>query len=158
MSETDQYDVARKLTAHFTLGELIRSDLAKDLRDPNLPSATELDRLEQIVAPGLERARSILKDHPIHVTSGFRNERVNRAAGGVPTSAHRLGYAVDFHAPGLATRTVATMLAHSDLMFDQLIWEVSRGVVHLSFDPRARREVLTQRAGAGSPFLKGLVG
>lgn len=158
MSESGKVSKSVRLSANFTLAELTRSDVADRIGDDNMPTAAELDRIKRFLVPGLEQARTIIGGWAIHITSGFRNDRVNRAAGGVVNSAHRLGYAADFHVPGLATRTIAAMLAHSNLIFDQLIWETSRGVVHLSFDPRSRRQVLTQAGGPGSPVAKGLVG
>jgi putative chitinase len=66
--------------------------------------------------------------------------------GGVPTSAHRLGYAVDFECPGFGDPyTIARALEHADFEYDQLIHEhVGSGWwVHVSFDPRSRKEALT---------------
>lgn len=146
-----------QLTPNFSLAELTRSDLARELGVLNTPNAKELERLSSHLAAGLESARAILGNRRMVITSGFRSERVNRAAGGVPTSAHRLGYAADFHVPGVATLSAAVMLSKSKLTFDQLIWEKGRGVIHLSFDPRSRREVLTQPGPAGSKFLTGLI-
>jgi zinc D-Ala-D-Ala carboxypeptidase len=41
------------------------------------------------------------------------------------------------------------------LKFDQLIYEKSR-CVHISFDPRLRRQVLRQPGGPGSTVYNGL--
>ena len=39
----------------------------------------------------------------------------------------------------------------------KLILETSRKVVQISFDPRMRGQVMTQRLGPGTPFEKGVV-
>lgn len=43
-----------------------------------------------------------------------------------------------------------------DLKFDQLILEISRNIVHLSFDPRLRGQVRTQAKGPGTEIVVGL--
>ena len=52
---------------------------------------------------------------------------------------------------------VARALDASTLAFDQLIYEASRNINHISFDPRMRREVKTQKKGAGTPVVWGIV-
>lgn len=142
------------LTEHFTLEELIRSDKARELGDANTPTAAHRRNLQRL-AEGLEAARAIL-GRSMHVTSGYRNPRVNAAVGGVRNSAHALGLAADFMTPGAPVVDAARKLAASDLVFDQLIYEASRHVVHLSFDPRGRRQVLTQAKGPGTPVTVGI--
>ncbi len=57
---------------------------------------------------------------------------------------------------GLTHFQVARILAASSLEFDQLILEISRNIVHLSFDPRLRGQVRTQAGGPGTPIVAGL--
>jgi len=143
------------LSRHFTLAEFTRSDKANQLGDPNTPDDRHLRNLHAL-ACGMEQIRAILGHKPITITSGYRNPRVNAAVGGVPHSAHALGYAADFAVKGLTSLRVAERLMTSDLAFDQLIHEPSRKIVHISFDPRMRREVKTQEGGPGSPVRWGL--
>ena len=49
----------------------------------------------------MEKIRSLLDNQPIVVHSGYRAPAVNRAVGGVATSAHCLGLACDFVCPGI---------------------------------------------------------
>jgi len=91
----------------------------------------------------------------IEITSGYRNPQVNAAVGGVPDSAHALGFAADFHVHGIADLEAAEVIRDSALQFDQLIFEKNR-CVHLSIDPRERRQILRQPGGPGSPVYKGL--
>lgn len=144
-----------RLSPHFTLAEFTRSDKAIELGDPNQPTRAHLSNLQRLAA-GMEKVRAICGDRPITITSGYRAPRVNRAVGGVPTSAHALGHAADFTVAGLTPMAAARMIRDSALGFDQLILETSRGIVHLSFDPRGRREVKTQRDGPGTAVEWGL--
>lgn len=130
-----------ELTRHFTLQEATRSDTARKLGMSNQPDNDDLARITE-TAYQMERVRQILGNNPVVVSSWYRNEQVNRAVGGVPNSAHRMGYAVDFACPRFGTITeVCKAIRDSDLLFDQLIWEYGRWV-HISFDPRMRRQVL----------------
>lgn len=138
----------RKLSPNFTLGELVASDTARALGDDNMPD--DFDTLLNLVelARTLQAIRAFL-GRPLIVNSGFRNRRVNKAVGGVPTSAHALGYAADFSAQGLSLMATAQEIVSGKrsgalpITWDQLILEPGR-CVHLSVDPRARGQVLTQ--------------
>ena len=144
------------LTRNFKLAEFIRSDKADEMGDPNTPDEEHLRALHGL-ACGMEQVRRILGDRPISITSGYRNPAVNKAVGGVSNSAHALGYAADFSVKGMTPVEVARALDASTLAFDQLIYEASRNINHISFDPRMRREVKTQKKGAGTPVVWGLV-
>lgn len=134
------------LTKHFTLAEATRSDTARRLGIPNTPSPVELDRILE-TALQMERVRSILGDKPVIISSWFRNPQVNKAVGGVADSAHLRGDAVDFNCPRFGTITeICKAIADSDLNFDQLIWEHNRWV-HISFDPRKRRQIMHTTKG-----------
>jgi putative chitinase len=145
-----------KLTEHFFLDEFLVSDTADTLGIPNTPTTAHLANIEQFLAPGLERARAILDGRLIVITSAYRNPKINKIVGGTPTSAHPKGYAADIRVAGLTHFAVARALAASALKFDQLILEISRNIVHISFDPRLRRQVRTQAKGAGTKIVDGL--
>jgi putative chitinase len=139
------------LTPHFTLEELTTTNKALD----NTPSKEMIEVL-RTTAFHMERVRELLGNVSIKVSSGYRSPEVNKAVGGSKTSAHLLGYAVDFTAYGHTPLTIANTLAKSDLKFDQLIYEGTW--VHISFDPKMRREVLTARFKNGkATYLKGIV-
>lgn len=144
-----------KLTANFSLEELIKSDTAALHGWNNEPTEEHFKNL-RITAACMEQVRSILGERAIIVTSAYRNPTVNKAVGGVPTSAHAMGWAVDFHHATLTDLQAARVLAASGLKFDQVIYERGR-CVHISFDPRMRRQVLSQPGGPGSPVLQGIV-
>lgn len=60
---------------------------------------------------------------PIIVTSGYRNEKLNKAVGGSKTSYHRLGLAADIHPKSGSMTDLAKCIINSGLEFDQLILE-----------------------------------
>lgn len=133
-----------KLSTHFTLAEATKTSQPYD----NSPDPGDLDTLIK-TALLMEEVRLALGGLPVIVTSWYRNERVNRAVGGVPNSQHRLGEAVDFICPRYGSpRDVVMNLSKSDIPFDQLILEPTW--VHISFKTSAskqgqqpRREILT---------------
>lgn len=123
------------LTPHFTLAELTASSTARRLGLDNTPSAEAVMRLQGLAAM-LERVRAHL-GAPIIVTSGYRNQAVNRAVGGVATSDHTQGRAADIVAPAYGTplqiaRSLAPLV--SVLGIGQLIYEHVGGKawVHVS--------------------------
>ena len=145
-----------KLSDHFFLDELLVSDTADRFGISNEPTATHLTHIKKNLVPGLESARKILGSRAIVITSAYRSPRINQMVGGTATSAHPLGYAADIRVAGLTHFAVARTLAASALKFDQLILEISRNIVHLSFDPRLRRQVKTQARGPGTQIVDGL--
>ncbi|WP_293676928.1 D-Ala-D-Ala carboxypeptidase family metallohydrolase [uncultured Phenylobacterium sp.] len=133
-----------KLTAHFALEELACTQHREiDNRPPPDVVATL-----RTTAARMEDVRRLLGGRIISVSSGYRCPELNRAVGGARTSAHLTGRAVDFNCYGFGSpRDVCRALANSPIGFDQLIEE--GGWVHLSFDPRMRRRILTKREGGG---------
>lgn len=135
------------LSEHFSLAELTITRQPLD----NTPPANLLPNLTE-TARQMERVRELLNGAAILVTSAYRSPAVNAAVGGSPTSGHMKGYAVDFIAPRFGNPlAICRKLATSDLKFDQLLQEGTW--VHISFDPRMRREVKTK---SGDGFVKGL--
>ena len=145
-----------KLSDHFFLDELLVSDTADRFGISNDPKPSHLTRIKKHLVPGLEAARTILESRAIVITSAYRSPRINQMVGGTATSAHPRGYAADIRVAGLTHFAVARRLAASALKFDQLILEISRNIVHLSFDPRLRGQVKTQARGPGTEIVDGL--
>jgi zinc D-Ala-D-Ala carboxypeptidase len=141
------------LTPHFLLEEFTLSSTALALGIKNIPRPEHLENLKKL-ATRMEGVRALF-NVVIEITSGYRNPEVNAAVGGVPNSAHALGLAADFHVHGFTDLNAAKRIRDSALQFDQLIFEKDR-CVHLSVDPRMRRQVLRQPGGPGSPVHKGL--
>lgn len=141
-----------QLTEHFTLGELC----VTHTNLPNRPAGAMVARLTR-TAEQMERVRTLLNDHPIHISSAYRSPAVNAAVGGSKTSAHVGGFAVDFICPMYGTPREIVHKLRDLLVFDQLIWEHPPGRnpwVHISFDPRARQQVLEYDGNAYTRLAK----
>jgi hypothetical protein len=145
-----------QLSEHFTLEELSFSEAAARLGTDNTPAAAEIENLTRTAAT-LETIRALLGAMPIHVHSGYRSPQVNRAVGGVDSSAHCRGLACDFVCPAFGTPLeVARTILSSAIEYDQLIREY--GWVHVGLAQagmRARREALTKRSSA-APYERGI--
>lgn len=135
------------LSEHFSLDEMMASESASRLGIDNSPPVGVIGNLRS-TAILLEPVRKLL-GAAMHINSGYRSPELNKAIGGVPTSAHCKGWAVDFICPSFgSTYKVAEAIASSGIKFDQLILEYEW--VHISFDPQMRGEVLTKKSAAAT--------
>ncbi len=142
-----------QLTEHFALDEFTASETAHELGIDNVPTDEHLGHLRTLAA-AMEDVRALF-GRAIVITSGYRNPELNDAVGGVPDSAHALGYACDFHVAGQTDIQAAQTIAASALKWDQLIWEKGR-CVHYSIDPKLRQDIMSQPGGPGSPVHRGI--
>jgi len=131
-----------QLSPHFSLAEMTTTST----RLPNVPTGQLLQNLTY-TAQQMEKVSQILGGKPIQINSGFRSDAVNRAVGGVTTSAHSFGFAVDFVCPAFGTPyEVCAALIQGGMKFDQLIHEKRRWV-HIGFGLKSgishRQQVLT---------------
>jgi hypothetical protein len=142
------------LSEHFTIEELVASQLAARLRLDNRPGPDVLANLRRVAAV-LEQVRALVGG-PVLVSSGYRSPAVNAAVGGAKSSAHLLGLAADINVPGMAPRALAKLIRDSDIQFDQLIYEGTW--VHIGLSASVpRREVLTATfAPGGVVYSQGL--
>jgi hypothetical protein len=128
------------LSRNFTLEEAIQSSTAARNAIDNTPDGGTVETMKEAAA-NLEKVRKLLGVY-IVVLSWFRCPRLNKAVGSSETSAHVKGWAIDFTAPKFGSaKAVAEAIKASSLVFDQLIYEGTW--VHISFDPRARMQVMT---------------
>lgn len=111
---------------YFRLEEFLISDTALKNDIQNLPSWSVVENLEEL-SLFLDELR---KDwgSAIRVTSGFRNERLNKLVGGSVTSAHLIGYAADIQPVNGKWEDFVTFLKNwaLDKHFDQLIIESNK--------------------------------
>ena len=143
-----------QLTPHFSLAEMTTTSTGL----PNIPTGQLLQNLNY-TAQQMEKVRQILGT-PIQINSAYRSDAVNRAVGGVTTSAHSFGFAVDFVSPKFGTPyEICAKLIAAGMKFDQLIHEKRRWV-HIGFGLRTgisnRQQVLTLPPQGGR-YLSGLV-
>jgi len=143
------------LSKHFSIEEFCFSQTASRLGIKNVPTGDTLAHLK-VVAESLELVRSALRELPIRISSGYRCLALNRAIGSKDSSAHVLGWAVDFTCAAYGTpKQIVEGLLAADTQFDQLINE--QDWVHISFDPRMRGEVLTAKfIGGKATYTKGI--
>ncbi|MBK4989611.1 D-Ala-D-Ala carboxypeptidase family metallohydrolase [Pseudomonas sp. S36] len=140
------------LTPHFTLREMIVSQLAARDGFDNTPPRPVVDNLK-LLCNTLEQVRALF-DAPIIISSGYRSERLNTLIGGSAKSQHVQGLAADFTVIEVCPRETVQRICDSPIGFDQLILEFDKWV-HLSVSRGApRRQVLTIRKGSG--YLPGL--
>ena len=90
------------LSEHFGLAELCKTNTGIE----NVPNEEQVNNLRR-VCQWLEQLRRRWNnlygdgDDPIIINSGFRSPEVNKAVGGVPTSNHLTGCAVDIRCIGM---------------------------------------------------------
>lgn len=113
---------------HFSLKELVASDTATRKKIDNTPSFEVVGHLSELTAKLLEPLR-VAWGGPIKVTSGYRCEKLNKAVGGVSSSAHMRGDAADLQ-PGNGNiddfiSFTRKWLYNNHVKFDQLIDERS---------------------------------
>ena len=148
-----------KLSPHFTLGELTKTNV-KGIS--NVPPHAAVLNLKNLCENWLEDLRYsyntlyCLKPgedyetsknvEPIVINSGFRSEAVNKAIGGVKGSNHLTGCAVDIRCLGIeqAIRYACILLdcARSNADFDELLIERSpKGTywIHFAVRPKDNR-------------------
>ena len=145
-----------QLTEHFTLDEFTRSITASRLKiDNSVPD--ELMPNVKLTAIKLELVRKAL-GKPIIITSGYRCPALNARVGGVSTSAHTKGLAVDFKSSFGTPKEICQRLIDAGVQFDKLIQEHNQWV-HIGFSPSNNRQiVLTAIKNSGKTvYVNGLI-
>lgn len=124
--------------ANFTIAEMVHSSTAEKLNIDNTPSSivkvhlTEtITLLESIRAEwGKYCEDNNLGTPAISVSSGYRSPELNKAVGGVKTSAHTLGYAADLvPVNGMQDefeKFMSEVFAKKGYAYDQIIVEKSK--------------------------------
>ena len=124
-----------RLSPHFTLGELTKSNSHPEIY--NIPSHEAIANLKRVCG-WLEELRT-RAGGPIMINSGYRSPQLNRAIGGVPTSNHLTGCAVDIRVTGMEQLIVyaAILIDISKAWqqdFDELLIEKNKhGAIWLHF-------------------------
>ena len=128
------------LSPHFTLEEMLFSEVATRLGLENKPSQPALENMIALCTNVLELARNELGS--LRILSGYRSLELNTAVGGARDSQHTLGQAADI-LPLDATLVSAFGWFRRAGRFDQLIREFPpEGWIHVSWNQPARHTVL----------------
>ena len=138
MEQIIKLNSGAKLSPHFTLGELTKSNSHPEIY--NIPSHEAIANLKRVCV-WLEELRT-RAGGPIMINSGYRSPQLNRAIGGVPTSNHLTGCAVDIRVTGMEQLIVyaAILIQYANETkqdFDELLIEKNaHGAIWLHFAVR----------------------
>ena len=146
MEQVIQLNSNAKLSEHFTLGEMTRSNSHSEIY--NIPSHEAIANLTNLC-----KWLEVLRERagtPIRINSGYRSPQLNKAIHGVAGSNHMTGCAADIRVSGMEQliRYAAILLDYakeSKQEFDELLIERNRyGAIWLHFAVRpsgTRRKV-----------------
>lgn len=114
------------MAKYFNLEEFLTSSTARQKSIENLPSWDVIDHLKEL-ASFLDQLREDWGSG-IKVTSGFRNDKLNSAVGGVGSSVHMIGYAADIVPTNGKFKEFAQFIEQwaKTKSFDQIIIEKSK--------------------------------
>ena len=141
--ENTQSCCTLRLTPHFTLNEMVRSETARRNHIDNTPSLEVVHNLQMLCLKVLEPLRK--EFGPIHVTSGYRSEWLNRAVGGAVHSQHLLGEAADIRVPNRKKGVEMMEFIFMTLEYDQLILEhdlQGNEWIHVSYREEHNRGIM----------------
>ena len=138
MEQVIQLNSGAKLSPHFTLGELTKSNSHPEVYNiPSHEAITNLTNLCKWLEVLRERAGT-----PIRINSGYRSPQLNRKIGGAANSNHLTGCAADIRVENMEQliRYAAILLDYADKTnqeFDELLIEKNRhGAIWLHFAVR----------------------
>jgi len=133
-----------KLSGHFSLAELTKSQTATRKGIDNKPTLDHIENLTELCTQVLEPTRRNF-GKPMVISSGYRSEELCEAIGSSKNSQHAKGEAADFEMFGLDNKELAKYIKNN-LVFDQLILEFynpddpSSGWVHCSYSKEENRK------------------
>ena len=140
MEQIVQLNSNAKLSEHFSLGEMTRSNSHPEIYNiPSHEAITNLTNLSKWLEVLRERAGT-----PIIINSGYRSPQLNRKIGGAANSNHLTGCAVDIRTSGVeqAICYAAILIKYSkesNQDFDELLIEKNRyGAVWVHFAVRPK--------------------
>ena len=154
MEQIIQLNSQAKLSEHFVLGEMTRSNSHPEVY--NIPTHEAIANLKRVCG-WLEVLRKRYNEkygvgeEPIRINSGYRSPQLNKKIGGVAGSNHLTGCAVDIRVAdmGQLIRYAAIIMDYADEShqdFDEILIEKNRyGAIWLHFAVRPkdnRRKIL----------------
>ena len=127
------------MNLNFKISELTHSDIAVKNNINNMPDINSLDNLLELIVHILQPLRE--KYGPIRITSGYRNQQVNRLVNGKPNSNHTKGCAADIQNPNLESM-YKYVINHLD--YDECLFETNaKGArwLHVSYVKGKNRKI-----------------
>ena len=115
----------KRLTEHFTLYEMMRSETAETHNIDNTPDATQINNLKNLCEKILEPLRRNFG--VIKINSGFRCPVLNQRVNGVGSSQHLYGEAADIHCYNVYIARKYFDFITNHCQYDQLLFEYRRG-------------------------------
>lgn len=142
-----------KLTEHFTLEELTKSETAKKQCINNAPDLTAACFLALLAALVLEPAR-VKFGKPIRVSNAYRSEALNnilvKTSNAAKNSQHLKGQAADLYTDDPKDLpALFAILKEGD--FDQLLFEHNKDGkrwIHVSYNPNGNRRMIRDNYAA----------
>ena len=141
-----------QLSQHFRLGEFTKSNHPEVY---NIPSHVAIENMKRICG-WLEELRDrysakYSENSPIIINSGYRSSQLNKKVGGVSTSNHLTGCAVDIRCYGIeqAIRYATILMDYADESkedFDELFIEKNKYNcywVHFAVRPKDNRRKIS---------------
>jgi len=160
-----------KISTNLSLAEVTRSETAKRKGISNMPTPEHIENFKKLA----ENVFEPIREHfgcPIHISSGYRSEALNKAIGGagkvingkyVASSQHCHGEAIDIDMDGSAdgvTNKQVFDYIKEHLEFDQLIAEFPQNGnpdwVHVSYEStgKQRKQILVaKKNGSATKYI-----
>tara|TARA_R100001244_G_C5160943_1_gene131003 strand:+ start:1163 stop:1627 length:465 start_codon:yes stop_codon:yes gene_type:complete len=126
-----------RISKHITYAEAIHSNTAKRKQIDNTPSQTQVEAMKLIASEIFEPLRKWVGG-PIKVNSFFRSVVLNEQIGGVASSQHCKGQAIDIDdVYGRKSNAEMYNWIKENLSYDQIIWEFGTDMqpnwIHISY-------------------------
>lgn len=138
------------ISKNFTYKEFERSSKAEKFGiDNTIKNDYIKNNIKELVFQILQPLRDKI-EQPIIINSGYRCLKLNELVGGVPTSQHVFGQAVDIKVKGMNSYEIAKVVMELYLPFDQMI--LYDDFVHISISTRDRRQLLYNKSYTGTKF------
>jgi zinc D-Ala-D-Ala carboxypeptidase len=150
-----------KISQHLSLSEVTRSETAKRRGISNTPTAEHLENFKLLAEKVFEPIRAHF-GVPIHISSGYRSEALNKFIKGSSSSQHCKGQAIDIDMDGSSSGVTNADIYNfikDNLNFDQLIWEFGTDKnpdwVHVSYtkDKNRKQKLKAVRSNGKTSYL-----
>jgi zinc D-Ala-D-Ala carboxypeptidase len=154
-----------KLSANFTLDELIKSQIAERKNINNNPTPDVIENLKELCINVLQPIRSHFSK-PVIISSGYRSAQLCIEIGSSINSQHTLGMAADVEIWGISNKELFNYI-RNNLEYDQIILEFFKGDeepnsgwVHVSYNKNdnRRQSLIANRNEDGKIVYKPYLG